>query len=100
MANDLIMGVFGDADCDIAIHTSVSDKDRVKRALIRRMEGLRSDLEMANKNSKKREIARELTSFEAQEERLSRGHENVYNVYTVTVSGEEIQSVKKYCNGM
>ncbi len=99
MANDMIMGVFGDADCDIAIHTSVSDKDRVKRALTRRIEGLRSDYDMANKNTKRREIARELGSLESQEERLSRGHENVFNVaIQATVSGEEIQAVKKYCN--
>lgn len=101
MANDLIMGVFGEADCDIAIHTSVSDKDRVRRALSRRIEGLRSDYDMATKNTKKREIAHELTAFEAQEERLRRGHENVYNVgIQATVSGEDIQSVKKYCNVM
>ncbi len=101
MMNDLIMGGFGDADCDISIHTSVSDKDKVRRALVRKIEGLRSDYDMANRNTKKREIAHELNVFEAQEERLRRGQENVYNVgIQVTVSGEEIQPVKKYCNVM
>jgi hypothetical protein len=101
MINDLIMGGFGDADCDISIHTSVSDKDKVRRALVRKIEGLRSDYDMANRNTKKREIAHELNVFEAQEERLRRGQENVYNVgIQVTVSGEEIQPVKKYCNVM
>lgn len=107
MANDLIMGKFGDADCDIAIHTFVSEKDKVKRALSRKIEGLRSDLDIAtapNSNAKKvkiREISDELRSFEAQEERLRRGHENIYNVgIQVTVSGENLESVKKYCNIM
>jgi len=99
--NDLYMGVFGDADCDVAIHTSASDKEKARRTLSRKIEGLRSDLDTAQKNTKKRELVDQLRDLESQEERLRRNIENLYNVaIQATVSGENIQNVKKYSNVM
>lgn len=99
--NDLYLGIFGDADCDIAIHVSASDKQKARRVLSRKIEGLRSDLDLTQKNTKRREILDQLRDLEAQEERLRRNIENLYNfALQATVSGENIQDVKKYCNVM
>lgn len=101
MFDDLFRGNFGDADCDVAIHVTSSDEQKVMWMLSRKIAGLEADLINETRSIKVKELKDQLADLHSQEERLRKNIEKLYSVsIQSTISSDNLDGLKKFANRM
>ena len=101
MFGDLFRGNFGDADCDVAIHVTSSDEQKVMWMLSRKIAGLEADLINETRSIKIKELKDQLADLHSQEERLRKNIEKLYSVsIQATISSDNLDGLKKFANRM
>ncbi|KXG73717.1 VirB4 family type IV secretion system protein [Thermotalea metallivorans] len=101
MFDDLYLGGFGDADCDVAIHVSRADDSKTRYLLSRKIAGLEADLQNEKDTIKIKQLRDQLAELHGQEERLRKNIEQLYHVsIQATVSSDSLEKLKKFSNAM
>jgi len=96
---DSILGE--EADCDVAIHITGSDEQKVMWLLSRKIAGLEADLINESRSIKIKELKDQLADLHAQEERLRKSIEKLYSVsIQAAISSDSLDSLKKFSNRM
>ncbi|NHN34895.1 DUF87 domain-containing protein [Paenibacillus sp. S3N08] len=101
MLDSLVVGDFGEADMDFAIHVRPSANDRELDAIGRRITGLLSDLASEKDVSKRDSMMDEVKDLKARQGRIRRNTERSYRVSIQAIaSGTDWKALKKYCNSL
>lgn len=99
MFNDLYLGNFGIADCDIAIHSREANKTFMLYKMDLTIKSLRVDLSNASDPTTYDELFEEISKLEARRKRLKKNLEKLYSTsIQVTLSSNSLKEIKKTTN--
>ena len=101
MLDSLVIGDFGEADMDLAIHIRPAANDRELEAIGRRISGLLSDLTTERDFSKKESMKDEIQDLKARQARIRRNIERSFRVSIQAIaSSTDWKELRKYCNSL
>lgn len=101
MLDSLVLGQFGEADMDLAIHIRPAANDRELEAIGRRISGLLSDIATERDFSKKEAMKDEIIDLKSRQSRIRRNVEKSYRVSIQAVAScSDWTQLRKFCNSL
>jgi conjugal transfer ATP-binding protein TraC len=101
MLNPLLVGEFGKADIDVAIHIDPIDTTDELEDIAGRIRGIKSDLYREMPDEKREKLRDELEDLVARQRRLRQNIEKPFRVsLQIVASATELKTLKKFVNNM
>ncbi|MFS0783401.1 VirB4 family type IV secretion system protein [Bacillus sp. 1P06AnD] len=101
MLDPLLVGAYGQADADVAIHIDPVDTTDELDDIARRIRGIKSDLYREMPDEKREKLRDELGDLEARQRRLRQNIEKPFRVsLQVVTSATDLKLLKKFSNNM
>ncbi|MGA5692688.1 VirB4 family type IV secretion system protein [Cytobacillus pseudoceanisediminis] len=101
MLDPLLVGSYGQADVDVAIHIDPIDTTDELEDIARRVRGIKSDLYREMPDEKREKLRDELSDLEARQRRLRQNIEKPFRVsLQVVTSASDLKVLKKFANNM
>lgn len=101
MLDPLLVGSYGQADVDVAIHIDPIDTTDELEDIARRIRGIKSDLYREMPDEKREKLRDELSDLEARQRRLRQNIEKPFRVsLQVVTSASDLKVLKKFANNM
>lgn len=101
MLDPLLVGSYGQADVDVAIHIDPIDTSDELEDIARRIRGIKSDLYREMPDEKREKLKDELVDLEARQRRLRQNIEKPFRVsLQVVASATELKTLKKFSNNL
>lgn len=101
MLDPLLVGSYGQADVDVAIHIDPIDTSDELEDIASRIRGIKSDLYREMPDEKRDKLKDELVDLEARQRRLRQNIEKPFRVsLQVVSSATELKTLKKFSNNL
>jgi conjugal transfer ATP-binding protein TraC len=101
MLDPLLVGAYGEADVDVAIHIDPVDTTEELDLVAKRIRGIKSDFYKEMPDEKREKLRDELTDLEARQRRLRQNIEKPFRAsLQVVTSATDLKILRKFSNNM